>query len=152
MWDRADAVDEGLVSDLTSWGAALLGACDKGDRSLSIVLTDDACMSELNAQWRGLNEPTDVLSFPMDEGETLRVLGEGAPLGDIVISLETAGRQSLTREHTLEDEVRFLLVHGVCHLLGHDHGEPEGAALMVAEELRLLAVIAPGQQRPDTPY
>jgi len=120
-----------------------------------VVLTDDPAIRALNRQWRGLDEPTDVLSFPMDEGESPAAPTGGevaSPLGDVVISLETAARQAPSHGYTLLDEVRFLLVHGVCHLLGHDHGEPEEAARMRCEEARLLAAIAPGQARPDTPY
>ena len=106
----------------------------------------------LNQQWRQVDGPTDVLSFPMDEGDCPASMEDHPPLGDIVISLETAARQADGRGHTTLDEVRFLLIHGLCHLLGHDHGEPEEAEEMRAEETRLLAVIAPGQRRPETPY
>ncbi|MDP6945781.1 MAG: rRNA maturation RNase YbeY [Myxococcota bacterium] len=152
LWDRPPPVDEALVASVVGWGRALLEATDAADRGLSIVLTDDPTIQALNSQWREVDAPTDVLSFPMDEGDSPVPMGDHAPLGDIVISLETAARQADGRGHTSLDEVRFLLVHGLCHLLGHDHGEPAEAALMRAEETRLLAVIAPGQRRPDTPY
>lgn len=132
--------------------ARLLDALGAGDAELAIVLTDDAEIRDLNRAWRGLDEPTDVLSFPQIEpGVAVR---PGDALGDVVISLETAARQIVAdgmlprlrgcvgdREWTLADEVTFLLVHGVLHLLGHDHHEPEETARMQAEEARLLPAL-----------
>jgi len=152
LWDRDDPIDADLVASFVRWGDALLSATDARDRSLSIVLTDDARIQGLNQQWRQVDGPTDVLSFPMDEGDSPAPMGDHPPLGDIVISLDTAARQADGRGHTTLDEVRFLLIHGLCHLLGHDHGAPEEAAEMRAEETRLLAIIAPDQRRPETPY
>src|SRR5690606_19522069 len=112
-------------------------------RALSLLLTDDAHIRALNAQYRDEDKPTDVLSFPMDEGEAL--IGpaddEASPLGDVVISVETAGRQADEVGMDREGMARFLLVHGYCHLLGHDHGEPDEAAAMRAEEDRLWAAV-----------
>ncbi len=155
LWDSREPEDASLVASVVRWGGALLAAADAPDRGLSIVLTDDLSIQVLNLQWRQLDEPTDVLSFPMDEGEAFAAPTSPehvSPLGDVVISLETAARQAPGHDYTLLDEVRFLLVHGVCHLLGHDHGEPEEAARMREAERRLLAAIAPDQRRPETPY
>lgn len=119
---------------------------------LSLVLCGDDEIQELNAQWRQEDKATDVLSFPMvDDWDTF---GEGMPLGDIVISLEYAERLALTDTHRarvaqelgveaqalawgLEQEVEFLFIHGLLHLVGHDHAEPEEEAEMKAEERRL---------------
>lgn len=155
LWDSSEPEDTALIDAVSGWGNALLAAADASNRGLSIVLTDDRVIRTLNLQWRQLDEPTDVLSFPMDEGETFTAPNSPdhvSPLGDVVISLETAARQAPKHDYTLMDEVRFLLVHGVCHLLGHDHGEPEEAARMREAERRLLAAIAPEQRRPETPY
>ena len=115
------------------------------------MLTDDAEIRELNHTWRGYDSATDVLSFALQEGEDAEFAGE--LLGDIVISVETASQQAVSKEHrgrvegdapgdwTLDDEIAFLVVHGLLHLLGHDHGEPEEEALMRAEERRLWAAI-----------
>lgn len=100
---------------------------------LSLVLCDDAIIQDLNAEWRGVNEPTDVLSFEMgrDEDELTEmkeVEGSDLPvtvMGDIVLSLDTAARQAAERQHSLLDECRVLLVHGVLHLLGYDHEDSE---------------------------
>lgn len=90
--------------------------CD--DSELSVLLTSDERMGELNGLYRNKPTPTDVLSFRQEE--------EGGPglgnlLGDIVISIPTAIRQAREQGHSLEEEVEHLAVHGLLHLLGHDH-------------------------------
>jgi probable rRNA maturation factor len=89
--------------------------------SLSLLLTGDEELQRLNRQFRGEDKPTDVLSFPAGEtaGATLGELGEY--LGDIAISVPTALRQAQQGGHKLEAELLLLTVHGVLHLLGHDH-------------------------------
>lgn len=99
---------------------------------LSIVLTDDDGIRPLNARWRDIDEPTDVLSFPMDEGPVL---------GDVVISLETAARRVKPGEWAQQDELLFLLIHGVLHLLGHDHDEDEERARMETAEQALWTAL-----------
>ena len=85
---------------------------------LTIVLADDAQLRQLNQQFLGIDAPTDVLSFPAGEVDPDT---DRPYLGDVIISIERA--QSQAGEHTLEDELRLLVVHGVLHLLGHDHAE-----------------------------
>lgn len=89
---------------------------------LSVLLTDDENIHRLNAKHRGKARPTDVLAFPLLEPERapLATVGDG-PLGDVVISLDTAQRQASGRGHDLLEEVRLLLAHGVLHLVGFDH-------------------------------
>ncbi len=106
---------------------------------LSLALVDDAEIAALNAAWRGRREPTDVLSFSLAEGE--HADRSGALLGDVVISLETAARQARRGGRTLDGELARLLVHGVLHLVGHDHARPAEARALRAEERRLLASI-----------
>lgn len=106
---------------------------------LSILLCDDAFIQDLNAQWRQKDEPTDVLSFAMGEGEDADLTPD--LLGDIVISIETAARQGEALGLTLDEEVRVLLVHGLLHLLGYDHIEPDDATEMRAREAELLGVL-----------
>ena len=109
------------------------------DAELSIVLCDDAFIHPLNRDYRGKDRPTDVLSFPQREGE------ESDPddpvLGDIVLSVERAQAQADERGHSLETEIRILLVHGILHLLGYDHEEDGDAEEMEAEERRVLAML-----------
>lgn len=116
--------------------ARLLEAVDLGDAELSVVLCDDAVIQGLNRDWRDKDAPTDVLSFPQDDGPSPEQL-----LGDVVISVQTAARQAEEVGHPLLAELRVLLVHGLCHLLGHDHREPAEAAEMQALEQRLLAIL-----------
>jgi probable rRNA maturation factor len=97
----------------------MLSALDLGQAELSILLTDDAGIRVLNREHRQKDKPTDVLSFPLDEvpgPEDIRLLG------DVVISIDTAERQAQSRKRDLLHEVRFLLAHGILHLLGYDHG------------------------------
>lgn len=95
------------------------------DADLTVVLTHDAQIHQLNQRFLGIDAPTDVLSFPAGEvdPDTNRPY-----LGDVIISVERARAQSLT--HPLEDELRLLVVHGVLHLLGHDHAEQAEKAAM----------------------
>ena len=83
---------------------------------LSVLITGDEEIRELNRTYRGKDRPTDVLSFPMGD----RIDGKFI-LGDVVISLDTAQRQAKELGHSLEEEVERLLVHGILHLLGYDH-------------------------------
>lgn len=103
---------------------------------VSVLITSDAQIQELNGEYRGKNEPTDVLSFPMDDDPDI----EGAPrfLGDIVISLERAIEQAEDYGHSVEREVAFLAVHGTLHLLGYDHDSEAGEAEMRALEEETL--------------
>lgn len=105
---------------------------------LSVLLCDDARIRELNKEWRKKDSPTDVLSFPQDQPA-------GAPLillGDLVISVETAARQAEERDHSLLDELRILLVHGLLHVLDYDHElGPEASEEMEEEENRILTAL-----------
>jgi probable rRNA maturation factor len=117
----------------------LLDRAELSGAELSIVLCDDAFIHALNRQWRGVDASTDVLSFAMGEGE----LGDLNPeiLGDVVISLDTAARQAGEYGHSVEEEVRVLLVHGFLHLLGYDHIEVDDAAEMTSAEARMLQLL-----------
>lgn len=114
---------------------------------VSIVLTDDREIHALNREYRGVDRPTDVLSFPLMEGEdgNLELNGypEGEPvaLGDVVISLERAREQAVEYGHSLHRELAFLTVHGILHLLGYDHDTHERERLMRAKEEAILASV-----------
>ncbi len=136
-------------STLRRRAAKLLGRLGVGDAELSLLLTDDVEIRGLNAQWRGKDAPTDVLSFPQDDFP--RPPGAPRALGDVVISLDTASRQSalgalprleLEGPWSLLDEVTFLMLHGVLHLCGHDHlTEPEAEAMESLEATHLPALL-----------
>ncbi|MDO8611548.1 MAG: rRNA maturation RNase YbeY [Dehalococcoidia bacterium] len=102
---------------------------------LSVTVTDDETVRSLNREYAGEDEVTDVLSFSQREGEEFVSPPEGAPqLGEVVIAYPQATRQAQERGHSAEAEVEQLLVHGVLHLLGYDHAEPEEARRMRERE------------------
>jgi probable rRNA maturation factor len=119
---------------------ALLVAAGERDSSVSVSFVRDARIRDLNRTFRGVDRPTDVLSFPLVEPEDTYA-GAERLLGDIVISVDTAGRQAAAYDAPIAREVERLLIHGVLHLLGHDHMEPVERAAMEAEERRLAAAI-----------
>ena len=128
--------DAGNIQALAELALDTLG---KPDHELSIVLTDDEHIRVLNRDFRQKDKPTDVLSFGQMEGEPF--VSPIPVLGDLVISLETAARQAEERGHPLAAEVRILLVHGLMHLLGHDHLEDGDRADMAEAENELLAAL-----------
>lgn len=107
------------------------------DCEVSVLLTDDPHMKQLNRDYRDIDVPTDVLAFAMQEGEDNNVMNTNI-LGDVVISLETAARQAKNESHSLEEEVAFLTVHGVLHLLGYDHQTQNEASVMFAKQESIL--------------
>lgn len=110
--------------------------------SLAVVLSEDSLLHELNLRHRDVDAPTDVLSFPADEGEAFPV-PEGEPryLGDIVVSVESVARQAAEAGLTTAEELAHVILHGLLHLLGYDHEESAEEAVMKARE---EAVLGPG--------
>ena len=127
--------------------------------SLCLTLMDDDEIHELNRDYRGKDKATDVLSFSLLEGEEFILpLGVAQPLGDIMVSIDTTIRQAhsgalprlqpyLHSKHQwkIADELSFLVLHGLLHLLGYDHEEEEEAQEMESLEARLLSVLLPKQ-------
>lgn len=111
---------------------------------MSLLLVDEAYMSELNKRWMQADGPTDVLAFPMDELEADRGPGPGsdsaepALLGDVVLCPAVAARQARTAGHSNAAELQLLTVHGVLHLLGYDHADKEEERTMFGLQDRLL--------------
>jgi probable rRNA maturation factor len=108
---------------------------------LCIKLVDEATMAQLNEQWMEKTGPTDVLAFPMDElrpGLVNEEPEEGV-LGDLVLCSSVAARQAAEAGHPPKDEVELLTVHGILHLLGYDHAEPEEHKEMFDLQATLLA-------------
>jgi probable rRNA maturation factor len=118
---------------------AILDCLGQRDAALAVSLVGDAEMRKLNRIHRGQDRPTDVLSFPLAAAADPR--GGERLLGDVVISVETARRQAADYDATLEAELKRLLVHGVLHVIGHDHEEAGERKRMRAEERRLAAAI-----------
>jgi len=122
--------------DVESWqafSAKVLRILPTSVTSVTVVFVSDRAMRELNRLWRHKRGTTDVLSFPADQDEFEKV--EGSTLGDVVISIEQAARQAKENEFTLEQEIAQLILHGMLHLCGYDHGTDNGE--MNRLELRL---------------
>lgn len=144
----AAPIDEGIFRLLEKVAIACLEAehfrigCE-----INIVLSDDISIRRINREFRNIDRPTDVLSFPlvnMEKGEMLSTEGdydldEGLLLlGDLVISIETAQSQALQYGHSLERELAFLTSHGVFHLLGYDHMEKDEETVMMSKQEAVL--------------
>jgi len=107
-----------------------------GGTSATLVLVGDERMRTLNRRFRGLDRATDVLSFPADPEDVPADSEDAAYLGDIVISVDTARRQARRRGSTLRRELRVLALHGLLHLLGHDHETDNGEMRRIEYRLR----------------
>jgi probable rRNA maturation factor len=129
--------------ELVSVAKFVLGKMDVNPGAeLSMVLLDTAAMADLHMRWMDLPGPTDVMSFPMDELEPggRPDAPEAGPsmLGDIALCPEFAAEQAAAAGHSLGQELALLTVHGVLHLLGYDHAEPDEEKEMFALQRRLL--------------
>lgn len=115
------------------------------DVELSVALVGDAAIRRLNREWREKDKATDVLSFPA--GDLPKGVPGPRPLGDVVISLDTATRMAKRHGVTMRDEVALYLAHGLLHLLGHDHELGEAQARKMARlEAKLLASVGLGEK------
>ncbi len=132
-----DRLERALLEDRAR---RILQALGHAKSELSVALVDDAEIAGLNELYRGKAGPTDVLSFSLVEGDHSD--HRGGLLGDVVISVDTAAAQARQRHRSLSEEVTRLLIHGVLHLLGHDHAEPEERRRMWAEQRRLWQVVS----------
>jgi probable rRNA maturation factor len=109
--------------------------------ALSIVIGDDAHIARLNLQFRGVDAPTDVLSFPAD-ASAVPADDDAEYWGDIVIAFPYAAAQAAREGHALMDSLQLLVVHGTLHLLGYDHDTPEARAEMWAVQADILRMLA----------
>lgn len=140
---EVDAPDADLQSLELLAARVMAGEGVAPGTALAVVVTDDEEIRRLNAEFLGLDEPTDVLSFPEESpgGDDDFVAPPDAPrgLGDIAISIDTARRQAAQLGHPLQSELAHLLVHGILHLCGYDHvNSPEEEAEMRAREEHYL--------------
>lgn len=110
----------------------------KDSPSLTIKVTDDEELQSLNLQYRGIDKPTDVLSFPADFTDPDL---DSRYLGDVVISFPRAEEQAQKRGHKAEEEIQLLIIHGVLHLLGFDHGQKEDKDLMWSKQSQIMKKI-----------
>jgi probable rRNA maturation factor len=135
------------------WRAGLAGVCRRALAAagidgwdLSVLLCSDEVIRALNARYRGIDRPTDVLSFSQAEGTRVARTGRRRIAGDLVISVETMRRNAAERGAGEEDELARLVVHGILHLDGMDHGAGRGRA-MRDRERKLAAALANGGTR-----
>lgn len=114
----------------------------EGPAEMTVVVTRDERVRELNRVYRGIDAPTDVLSFGSGDDDGF-VSPPGAPryLGDVVISFDRVETQAKRAGHGMEAELQLLTVHGVLHLLGHDHSEPDEKMVMWAAQTEVLRVL-----------
>jgi probable rRNA maturation factor len=113
-----------------------------GTSEVSVVLSDDETVRRLNGTYRGQDQPTNVLSFPVADGVSEMLEGVGDPphlLGDIVVAYATTAAEAAAGGKPLSDHLSHLIVHGILHLLGHDHETEEEAAAMERLEVVILA-------------
>ncbi|WP_374709328.1 rRNA maturation RNase YbeY [Desmospora profundinema] len=138
-WNEADQAAIDAVGRCLEQAAVAEGV---KEAEVSVSIVDDPVIHRLNREFRGVDRPTDVLSFPQWEpGEELvAVTGEPIPLGDVIISLPRAREQADTYGHSLQRELAFLAVHGFLHLLGYDHQNQAEENRMFARQEEILAL------------
>lgn len=130
-WSRVEGLD-GLIHNAAS--AAFERAAEGHQTAIvSLALSSDAIVAELNERFRGKAKPTNVLSFPAGDG------APGGQLGDIIIALETVEREADEQGISFEHHLQHLVVHGVLHLLGYDHETTADAERMEALEIEILS-------------
>ena len=133
------AVDQEALAGVCRYALEQLGVSPLAE--LSVLCVDVDYMASLHERWMGEKGPTDVLAFPMDELDTARPDDPDpgpALLGDIVLCPAVAVRQARAAGHSMADELLFLATHGVLHLLGYDHMEPEEEKEMFGLQQKLL--------------
>ena len=133
-----DSVDETRARSVVSQTLRIIG---KGGAAVNVLFSGDARIQELNKEFRGVDAPTDVIAFPSGD--------DGSFLGDIIISVQTAKMHADELGHSLEEEVRVLLVHGILHLLGHtDYDDPSKSDMFrKTDDILKQLDVSHGQER-----
>jgi len=144
MTDETDTIN----SDIQQLVSSILTHAAKeedllGNVEVSVTFMTDDDIQKVNAEYRGINEPTDVISFALEEitvGEVAIIPEQGIPiaLGDIIISVDTAKRQAIEFGHNINREMGFLALHGFLHLLGYDHLTKEDEKNMFGRQKEIL--------------
>ena len=135
-------VHPGLFRLVRKASSILLAACSRGGHELNVLLVNDSFIADMNRKWFGRNRPTNVISFPQEGCGHEDRIPENPVLGDIVISVDTAGREARGAGMTVNRRILELLVHGFAHLMGFDHENgPEESLKMASEEKRLMDII-----------
>lgn len=136
------------VDTLTDIAESTLTMCNITDAELSIVITTDAAVQNLNRDYRGVDAPTDVLSFETQSDDDFIVSDAGYYLGDIIIAAPTARRQAIAMGHAPIEEIKLLIIHGILHLLGYDHLTPKEKSMMWALQEKILRHHGLGHVKP----
>ncbi len=118
--------------------AAAAAPVETGDAELAVMLTDDEGIRKLNKNWRGIDKPTNVLSFPALQPERKQPDDPPRMLGDIAIAYQTTQREAATDEKTFDHHLSHLAIHGFLHLIGYDHVTDSGAQEMESLERDIL--------------
>lgn len=150
--NETDAViDEIEFAQLAQYVLAQMHVADGAD--VAIMFVDEAAMEQLHVTWMDEPGPTDVLSFPMDELRpgTADAPTEAGLLGDIVVCPSVAARQAAKAGHSAQEEMLLLTTHGILHLLGYDHAEPEEEQEMFALQRQLLLTFLAQRDTQDAP-
>lgn len=122
---------------------------DKAEAELSLVITDDEQIAEINHQYLNRSGPTNVIAFPMGDPEFPEVQPE--LLGDVIISLQTAEKEAVEAQYTVTERFTELLIHGILHLLGYDHETNDADARQMAEKSRALTEHLKKNNLPENP-
>jgi probable rRNA maturation factor len=130
------SIETSFIRDVVMSALRIAGSPHPSD--VSVALVDDAYIRVLNREYRGVDQPTDVLAFPMESDGSAR---SDPALGDIVISLERAREQARQFKHPIRREVALLAVHGLLHLLGYEDDSEAGASAMWSKQKQLLEQI-----------
>lgn len=139
-------LDESIFAEILRAAEVVGEIYDAESAELSVTLTTDAKIRELNREYRGLDRPTDVLSFAFRESDEPEILNaEIEILGDIIISVERAKEQAENFGHSLLREIIFLEVHGLLHLLGYDHIDEADRVEMEAEQDFVMSELGIGR-------
>jgi probable rRNA maturation factor len=139
LWETEPGA-EALVRQAISQAAAVTGVAEPA-AEVAVLLCDDATIAALNAQWRGRDEPTNVLSFPAPASDRSASEAGAVHLGDIAIACESVIREAHEQGRTVSQHLAHLAVHGFLHLLGYDHQTDGDAEHMEALECEILAVL-----------
>ncbi|MGI6130035.1 MAG: rRNA maturation RNase YbeY [bacterium] len=146
-----DGEELGIVPEwidlLAKVGEEILHQEGAAASEVSVVLVDNNRIWELNKKWRGINSPTDVLSFALrDTEDSMQPMTDDQPelLGDVIISVPLARLQAIEYGHSIERELAFLLSHGILHLLGYDHQTLQSEELMRTKQEKVLAAFGLG--------
>ncbi|MCB1556665.1 MAG: rRNA maturation RNase YbeY [Alphaproteobacteria bacterium] len=139
LWTQQGDLDaESLAARVVPLVLARARPNSDSQAELSVVLTDDDEIRALNRDYRGKDSPTNVLSFATGDGDCLAAPPGLHPLGDVVLAYETLAREATEQQKTFEAHLSHLLVHGILHLLGHDHIDDDEAAEMETLEIAVL--------------